>query len=353
MKQDIYSRCGKRLIDLVLAVPAIIVLAPFLAVVALILRIGHGPGVIYKQPRPGFKGKPFLVYKFRTMVEIHDSEGNLLPDKERLTRLGYWLRRLSIDELPQFWNVLRGELSMVGPRPQLLRYVERCTPEQNRRHDVKPGLTGWAQINGRNSITWEERFRLDVWYVDHACFWLDLKIMWRTIWLVLSQAGISAHGHATMPEFLGTHAHLAVAGSGGNLNASASDVAEYFPVAEDEWSEANGRIAPRRELVSAGEEFRLDHGRDESFGEELLPAFTAARSAVLTASNAHHADAVLVNGTLHGPSYGRHSVNGHVNGHATNGHSRNGIAANGHVEGEDEESAATVADETTAVRKPR
>jgi sugar transferase EpsL len=333
MNSTLYNRYGKRLFDLALAVPATILLAPFLALVAILVRITLGRGVLYKQVRPGYLAQPFVLYKFRTMVDIYDDQGNLLPDKERLTWIGIWLRRLSIDELPQLWNVLRGDVSIVGPRPQLIKYVERCSPEQMRRHDVKPGITGWAQVNGRNSITWEERFMLDVWYVDNANFLLDVEILWRTIWVVLSQAGISAHGHATMPEFLGAHGHLAAATAGGSGNFA--DLEAFDDADEDaaeDWSESEEFVPPRhRELVTIGREVRLDGPANGSYEDELLPSFNSSRSALLAVGNSNHADALLVDGVLHGPAFTRPEVNGHAtNGHAINGHGRNGHAINGH-----------------------
>jgi lipopolysaccharide/colanic/teichoic acid biosynthesis glycosyltransferase len=153
--------------------------------------------------RPGYRGKPFAIYKFRTMTNRIGPDDRLLPDAERLTGLGRFLRSTSMDDLPQLWNILRGEMSLVGPRPLLLQYLERYTPEQMRRHDVLPGVTGWAQVNGRNCLNWEEKFRLDVWYVDHWSFGLDLKILFLTVWKVIKREGISQPGHATMEEFMG------------------------------------------------------------------------------------------------------------------------------------------------------
>jgi lipopolysaccharide/colanic/teichoic acid biosynthesis glycosyltransferase len=163
-----------------------------------------GKPVLFRQVRPGLNGKPFVMYKFRTMTEERDAEGRLLPDEKRLTPFGCFLREYSLDELPEFFNVLRGEMSLVGPRPLRMEYLDRYTPEQARRHEVKPGITGWAQVNGRNALPWEEKFKLDVWYVDNWTIWLDLKILWLTLVKVLRREGISAHGHATMPEFKGS-----------------------------------------------------------------------------------------------------------------------------------------------------
>jgi sugar transferase EpsL len=194
----------KRLFDLILALPCLILISPLLAIIALLIRIRMGTPVIFKQIRPGFMGKPFNVYKFRTMREVFDSEGSLLQDGLRLTKLGRFLRSLSLDELPELINVLRGEMSLVGPRPLLMKYLDLYTPEQGRRHNVLPGMTGWAQVNGRNAITWEDKFRFDVWYVDHWSLLLDIKILILTPWVVLRREGISQPGNATAKEFTGT-----------------------------------------------------------------------------------------------------------------------------------------------------
>ena len=175
-----------------------------MAGVALAIRLeGHGPA-LFVQERPGLGGRPFRLYKFRTMRNANGPDGQPLPDAQRLTALGRFLRRASLDELPQLWNVLRGELSLVGPRPLLMEYLPRYSPEQARRHLVKPGITGWAQVNGRNAISWEEKFALDVWYVEHWSLGLDLKILLRTITSVITSRGVSATGHATMAEFRGS-----------------------------------------------------------------------------------------------------------------------------------------------------
>ncbi|PWH12191.1 MAG: sugar transferase [Anaerolineae bacterium] len=195
----------KRLFDLFLATLGLVLLSPVLLLIALLVRLYHGSPVLFRQRRPGLKGKPFYIYKFRTMTDARDENGNLLPDSQRLTRLGRFLRASSLDELPELLNVLRGEMSIVGPRPLLMQYLDRYTPEQARRHDVLPGITGWAQVNGRNAISWEEKFRLDVWYVDHWSLWLDLKIILLTLWKVLKREGISQPGHATAEEFLGSN----------------------------------------------------------------------------------------------------------------------------------------------------
>ena len=166
---------SKRIFDLALTIPGLILISPVLVVVALLVLIFHGRPVLFKQVRPGYRAQPFAVWKFRTMTDARDSQGNLLPDASRLTRLGQFLRSTSLDELPELYNVLRGEMSLVGPRPLLLQYLERYSTEQARRHDVLPGITGWAQINGRNAISWEQKFQLDVWYVDHWSLGLDVK----------------------------------------------------------------------------------------------------------------------------------------------------------------------------------
>jgi sugar transferase EpsL len=198
-----YRRGGKRLLDLMLAIPGVIAVSPILLLTAIIVRLNLGKGVLFRQQRPGLHGKPFMLVKFRTMLESCDVQGRLLSDAERLTAVGRMLRALSLDELPQLWNVLRGDISLIGPRPLLMRYLPLYTPEQLRRHEVRPGITGWAQVNGRNAISWDEKFRLDIWYVDHLSFWLDLKILMRTIVYVLHRKDIRATGHATMPEFTG------------------------------------------------------------------------------------------------------------------------------------------------------
>ena len=194
----------KRIIDLVFVISTSIMLLPLLAALALLVRWRLGSPVFFRQQRPGLHGKPFIIYKFRTMTNATDETGRLLPDSERLTAFGKFLRSTSFDELPELWNVLKGDMSLVGPRPLLMQYLERYTPEQMRRHDMKPGVTGWAQIHGRNAISWEEKFALDVWYVDHQSFWLDVKILARTIWKVVYREGISQQGEATMQEFQGT-----------------------------------------------------------------------------------------------------------------------------------------------------
>lgn len=193
----------KRLFDLCVSTTGLLLLAPFLFIIASLVKVKIGSPVIFRQVRPGLHGRPFTIYKFRTMTDGRGKNGDFLPDGERLTRLGRFLRKTSMDELPELFNVIKGEMSIVGPRPLLVQYLDRYTPEQARRHEVKPGLTGWAQVNGRNAITWEEKFKLDVWYVDHMSFWLDLKIIGMTVWKILRRDGISAEGEATIPEFMG------------------------------------------------------------------------------------------------------------------------------------------------------
>ncbi len=195
---------SKRLVDLLITIPGLLVLLPVMGVVAAVVLIVDGPPVFFRQKRPGLRGEIFTVYKFRTMRGGMDETGHPLPDSQRVTRLGNFLRATSLDELPELWNVLRGEMSIVGPRPLLVEYLPRYSAEQARRHDVLPGVTGWAQINGRNALTWEEKFRLDVWYVDNWSLWLDLKILLITVVKVLRREGISQPGQATMEEFKGS-----------------------------------------------------------------------------------------------------------------------------------------------------
>jgi len=194
----------KRILDLAVALPGFFAVSPLLFLIALVIRLTQGKPVLFKQVRPGKDGKPFTIYKFRTMNNAIGPDGRLLPDEKRLTRLGKFLRATSLDELPELLNVLKGDMSIVGPRPLLMEYLDRYSPEQARRHEVKPGVTGWAQVNGRNALSWEEKFKLDVWYVDHWSPALDLKIIATTLIKVLKREGISAAGEATMPEFLGS-----------------------------------------------------------------------------------------------------------------------------------------------------
>ncbi len=199
----IYRNFGKRVFDLVLVVPSLILLWPVLALIGLLVRLKLGAPILFRQPRPGLNGQPFTVYKFRTMTDARDARGNLLADVDRLPPFGQFLRSASLDELPELINVLRGEMSLVGPRPLRMRYLERYTPQQARRHEVKPGLTGWAQINGRNAVSWQRRFRFDVWYVDNVSFSLDQHIILKTIEKIILRENISQPGHITTEEFKG------------------------------------------------------------------------------------------------------------------------------------------------------
>lgn len=194
-----------RLLEVLLVLLAAPVCLPLLAGVALAVRLSLGSPVFFRQRRPGWHGRPFDLWKLRTMSEARDAGGRLMSDEARLTPFGKWLRSTSLDELPELWNVVRGEMSFVGPRPLLMEYLERYSPEQARRHEVRPGITGWAQVNGRNALTWEKRFELDVWYVDHRSLWVDLKILGLTALRVCQRHGINAPGEATMPEFKGEH----------------------------------------------------------------------------------------------------------------------------------------------------
>ena len=197
-------RSVRRLLEIVVSGLALIILAPLLGAIAVALRLTLGGSPVFTQARAGMNERTFTFYKFRTMTEARGPHGRLLPDDERLTAFGRLLRSTSLDELPQLWNVLKGDMSFVGPRPLLPEYMPRYTAFQRRRHEVKPGITGWVQVNGRNSLTWEQKFDLDVWYVDHWSLWLDVKILWMTLLQVLRREGISQAGHATMPEFMGS-----------------------------------------------------------------------------------------------------------------------------------------------------
>jgi len=194
----------KAAIDRIGAALGLLLLGPLLAAIALLIRARMGSPVFFRQVRPGKGGRPFRIVKFRTMLETRDGRGQLLPDERRLTALGRFLRSASLDELPQLWNVLRGELSLVGPRPLVMQYLARYSPRQARRHEVMPGITGWSQINGRNALGWDEKLELDVWYVEHWSLWLDLKILALTLGAVLARRGVSNPGHATMPDFMGS-----------------------------------------------------------------------------------------------------------------------------------------------------
>ena len=194
----------KRLFDIISSVAGLIVISPLLAVLAVLVRLKLGSPILFRQQRPGLGGKAFVIYKFRTMTDQSDASGKLLPDEQRLPKFGRFLRSTSFDELPELLNVFKGDMSIVGPRPLMMKYLGRYSPEQARRHEVKPGITGWAQINGRNTISWEDKFNLDVWYADNWTFWLDMKIISQSIWMVIAREGITQQGRATMDEFMGT-----------------------------------------------------------------------------------------------------------------------------------------------------
>jgi lipopolysaccharide/colanic/teichoic acid biosynthesis glycosyltransferase len=194
---------NKRVFDLLLTIPGLIIISPLILILTVAVWAFEGLPILFRQPRPGYKGTIFTVYKFRTMSNIMDTTGHPLPDSQRLTRLGRFLRSTSLDELPELLNVLKGEMSLVGPRPLLVVYLERYTPQQAHRHDMLPGITGWAQINGRNIISWDEKFKYDLWYVDHWSLWLDIKILALTFWKAIKREGISQPGQATVEEFKG------------------------------------------------------------------------------------------------------------------------------------------------------
>ncbi len=200
-----YKFIGKRLGDFLSAFILLVLISPVVVGVIILLLFANKGSVFFLQLRPGFYAKPFRIIKFKTMRDSFDDDGNPLPDEIRLTKVGKWVRSASLDELLQLINVVKGDMSMVGPRPLLMQYLERYSPEQARRHEVRPGITGWAQVNGRNAISWEEKFSLDVEYVDRQSFWLDVKILWMTVVNVLQRKGISADGHVTMEEFKGTN----------------------------------------------------------------------------------------------------------------------------------------------------
>ncbi len=207
-KKTIIMISPKRLFDLLLTISGIVVISPIIAFISFLVRKKLGSPVLFSQLRPGLRGKPFRIYKFRTMTDARDAEGNLLPDAERLLPFGRFLRSTSLDELPELINVLKGEMSLVGPRPLLVEYLERYSPEQARRHEVRPGITGWAQVNGRNALSWEDKFKLDVWYVDNRTLRLDIKILWLTFAKVFKREGISQDGQATMSKFMGSKADV-------------------------------------------------------------------------------------------------------------------------------------------------
>ena len=195
---------SKRIFDLLFTSIGLVIISPVLAIIASLVRITHGKPILFHQIRPGYLAKPFCNLKFRTMLDTHDANGNLLPDDERITPLGHFLRVTSLDELPELLNVIRGEMSLVGPRPLLMEYLDRYTTEQARRHEVLPGITGWAQVNGRNILTWEDKFQYDVWYVVNRSMGLDINILWMTFWKVLKREGISQPGYATAEKFMGS-----------------------------------------------------------------------------------------------------------------------------------------------------
>ena len=194
---------AKRIFDLILVIPGMLVLSPLFLIISVLVWVKFGVPIIFRQQRPGYRGKPFWIYKFRSMTDTRDTNGYLLPDEQRLTHLGKLLRSTSLDELPELYNVVRGDMSLVGPRPLLMQYLERYSPEQARRHAVLPGVTGWAQVNGRNAITWQEKFALDVWYVDHRSLGLDIRILLQTLVKTLRREGINQPGQATAEEFMG------------------------------------------------------------------------------------------------------------------------------------------------------
>ena len=202
---NLYHAPGKRILDLALSGAALILLSPLLALLALLVRLKLGSPILFRQPRPGLHENIFTLYKFRSMIDARDERGKLLSDQDRLTPFGRFLRAASLDELPELFNVLKGQMSLVGPRPLLPQYLDRYTPEQRRRHERRPGITGWAQVNGRNALTWEEKFNLDIYYVDHYSLKLDLYILALTAWKILRREGISQPGQATMEEFLGSY----------------------------------------------------------------------------------------------------------------------------------------------------
>jgi lipopolysaccharide/colanic/teichoic acid biosynthesis glycosyltransferase len=199
-----WSAHCKRGYDFAVALTCLVFLSPLLAALAILVRWQLGSPLLFRHTRPGLHGRPFEMIKFRTMTDARGSDGQLLPDVLRLTPFGRFLRATSLDELPELWNVLKGDMSLVGPRPLLMEYLPLYNPEQTRRHAVRPGITGWAQVNGRNAISWEDKFKLDVWYVDHRSLWLDIRILWLTVKKVLVRDGISAAGEATMPRFTGS-----------------------------------------------------------------------------------------------------------------------------------------------------
>ena len=204
---SIYGSKGKRILDVALSAAGLLLTLPAIAAVALLIRATLGSPILFAQLRPGLHGRPFRLYKFRSMTDARGRDGAPLGDDARLTAVGEWLRKLSLDELPQLWNVLKGEMSLVGPRPLLIEYLPLYDEKQRRRHEVRPGITGWAQVKGRNAISWEEKFDLDVWYVDHVSFRLDMRIMALTLLRIVRPSGISEPGSATMSKFTGSARH--------------------------------------------------------------------------------------------------------------------------------------------------
>jgi lipopolysaccharide/colanic/teichoic acid biosynthesis glycosyltransferase len=203
MKMNVYITVFKPGLDKLLALVLLVLLLPIVLVTMLAILTQMGRPVLFRQLRPGLRGRVFAIYKFRTMTNACDAHGNLLADDLRLNGVGQLIRKLSLDELPQLWNVLKGEMSFIGPRPLLVEYLPLYSFEQARRHDVKPGISGWAQINGRNALSWDEKFKLDVWYVDNLSFWLDMRVLWLTMLRVVRPQGVSQTGHVTMPKFTG------------------------------------------------------------------------------------------------------------------------------------------------------
>ena len=207
-RELMYIRFGKCFVDFFVSGLVLVMLTPVLLIVSIIILFKLGSPILFRQQRPGLEGKPFILLKFRTMIDTRDSQGRFLPDKKRITRFGRFLRSISIDELPELINVLNDDMSIVGPRPLLMQYLDRYTLEQARRHEVKPGITGWAQVNGRNALTWEDKFKLDVWYVDNQSLWLDLKILAITVWEIFRREGINQPGQATAEEFMGSQERI-------------------------------------------------------------------------------------------------------------------------------------------------
>lgn len=209
-----YARHFKRVFDVVVSTALLVIAAPLFPIISITLALSQGRPILFRHKRPGRLGRPFILYKFRTMTDGRDANGELLPDADRMTTIGRFLRQTSLDELPQLFNVLKGEMSLVGPRPLRMEYLELYTREQARRHDVRPGITGWAQVNGRNAISWEDKFRYDVWYVDNWSFGLDIKILWLTLLAVLKRQGVSREGYATTPRFTGSGDRMGAPGKG-------------------------------------------------------------------------------------------------------------------------------------------